>query len=52
MEKLLTFIGMTIGGYAGWAVGETMSFFAAFVLGIVGTALGLYLARRFLRDHF
>ena len=52
MEKLFTFIGMTIGGYAGWALGEKFSFFAAFVLGIVGTGLGLYLARRILRDHF
>ena len=52
MEKLLTIIGMTIGGYAGWALGARLSFFAAFVLGIVGTGLGLYLARRFVRDHF
>lgn len=52
MEKLLVIIGMTIGGYAGWALGAKVSFFAAFVLGMVGTALGLYLARRYARDHF
>jgi uncharacterized membrane protein YeaQ/YmgE (transglycosylase-associated protein family) len=52
VEKLLTIIGMTAGGYAGWALGAKLSFFAAFVLGVVGTALGLYLARRLLRDHF
>jgi uncharacterized membrane protein YeaQ/YmgE (transglycosylase-associated protein family) len=52
MEKLFTIIGMTVGGYAGWAVGAKVSFFAAFVLGIVGTALGLYLARRIVRDYF
>ena len=52
MEKLLVIVGMTIGGYAGWALGAKVSFFAAFVLGMVGTGLGLYLARRFVRDHF
>jgi hypothetical protein len=52
MNKMLGFIGMTIGGYAGWAVGERISFAAALLLGIVGTGLGLYLARKIFSDHF
>lgn len=47
MERLLDFIGMLIGGWLGWALGARLSFFTAFMLGIVGTGLGLYAARRF-----
>jgi hypothetical protein len=46
MQKLLTFIGITIGGYVGWFVGERVGIFTAFVLSIVGTGAGIYAARR------
>jgi uncharacterized membrane protein YeaQ/YmgE (transglycosylase-associated protein family) len=52
MEKLLVFLGLSVGGWAGWAVGARFGFFAAFLLCIVGTALGLYLGRRIARDYF
>lgn len=47
MGKLLAFIGATVGGYAGWALGATIGNGTAFVLSIVGTALGIYAGRRY-----
>lgn len=52
MEKLLVFLGLSIGGWAGWVLGARIGFFAAFFLCVVGTALGLYAGRRIARDHF
>ena len=46
MKRLLDMIGLTIGGYLGWMVGAWISFFTAFVVGMIGTGLGLYAARR------
>jgi hypothetical protein len=46
MKRLLDMIGLTIGGYLGWMVGAWISFFAAFIVSMVGTGLGLYAARR------
>jgi hypothetical protein len=51
MEKVLVFVGVTIGSYIGWIIGARVSFFFAFVLSIVGTAIGLYAARRFVREN-
>ncbi|HEX6913572.1 MAG TPA: hypothetical protein VF142_24410 [Longimicrobium sp.] len=52
MGKLLALLGMTIGGWMGWAVGARFGLFAAFILGVVGTAAGLYLGRRVSNDYF
>jgi hypothetical protein len=52
MEKLLVFFGLSVGGWIGWALGEPFGFFAAFVLSIVGTGLGLYAGKRIARDFF
>jgi hypothetical protein len=46
MQKLLTTLGMTIGGYIGWIVGAPVGIFTAFVVSMVGTGAGLYAARR------
>ena len=46
MQKLFTFIGITIGGYVGWFIGAQVGIFTAFMLSIVGTGAGLYAARR------
>jgi len=46
MQKLLTMMGMTVGGYVGWAIGAPVGFFTAFMVSMVGTAAGLYAARR------
>lgn len=52
MEKLLVFLGLSIGGWAGWALGARFGVLAAFVLCVVGTAAGLYAGRRIVRDYF
>jgi hypothetical protein len=38
---------MTAGGWIGWAIGARVSFFTAFMLGVVGTGVGLWLGYRF-----
>ena len=45
MRRLLGLIGMTIGGWIGWEVGMFVSIFTAFMVGMVGTGLGLYAAQ-------
>lgn len=53
MTKLCIFVGTTVGGYAGWALGDSvlsLGFLWSFVLSGVGSLLGVYagwkLARR------
>lgn len=46
MKKLLGFIGMTIGGWAGWALGAAFGTMTAFLVSMVGTGLGAYVAIR------
>jgi len=46
MTKLLGFIGATIGGWLGWAVGAPVGVFTAFVVSMIGTGLGIYFGRR------
>jgi hypothetical protein len=49
VRRLLDLIGMTVGGWLGWAVGAPISIFTAFIVSMVGTGLGLYTIRRFTR---
>jgi hypothetical protein len=44
--KLLAFIGTTLGGAAGWAVGALAGTMTAFMFSVVGTTAGLYAAQR------
>ena len=46
MTKLFVFIGSTIGGYAGWAIGAPVGVMTAFMLSVVGTGAGIYAGRR------
>lgn len=50
MKAILNLAGMSIGGWIGWAAGARVSFFTAFVLSMVGTGVGLYVAQRVTRD--
>lgn len=52
MDKLLVLIGLMLGGWIGWVAGAPFGILAAFMLSIVGTALGLYLGRTIARDYF
>ncbi|HEV2018655.1 MAG TPA: hypothetical protein VGQ98_10160 [Gemmatimonadaceae bacterium] len=51
MGKLFSFIGATIGSYAGWALGATMGFYTAFMVSMVGTGFGIYFGRRLARNY-
>jgi hypothetical protein len=46
MGKFFSFIGATIGGYAGWAIGARVGFTTAFIVSMVGTGVGIYYGRR------
>ena len=46
MGKLFSFLGATIGGYAGWFLGAKIGFMTAFMLSIAGTGIGIYYGRR------
>jgi hypothetical protein len=51
MGKLFSFIGATIGSYAGWALGEKFGFTTAFMLSMVGTGFGIYFGRRLAKNY-
>ena len=51
MSKVLGFIGATLGGAAGWWLGAAVGTMTAFILGIVGTGVGIYLARRLAAEY-
>jgi hypothetical protein len=51
MLKLYSFIGATVGSYAGWALGATVGLTTAFMISMVGTGLGIYAGRRVARYY-
>lgn len=46
MKGILNLMGMTIGGWIGWAVGARISVFTAYMVSTVGAGIGLYAAIR------
>ena len=53
LAKLLWLIGTTVGGWVGWWLGSLFGgFLPAFFLSLVGTAAGLYWARRVAAEYF
>lgn len=50
MTKLLSFVGATVGGYAGWALGALIGPFSAFMVSMIGTGVGMYYGRRIARN--
>ena len=49
MKGMMNMVGMTIGGWIGWALGAKVSIFMAFVVSMVGTGVGLYYAQKVTR---
>ena len=47
MSKLIGWVGATIGG----AMGARVGIMTAFMVSMVGTGAGLYIARRFFSDY-
>jgi hypothetical protein len=46
VTKFFAFVGATAGGWAGWALGAPIGPFAAFVVSMIGTGVGMYYGRR------
>ena len=51
MNKLLGWLGGFVGSWIGWVLGARFGIFSAFLLSVVGLALGIYLGRR-LADRY
>lgn len=51
MRKLVAFISTTIGSGLGWWIGAPFGIMTAFIVSILGTALGLYVGYKLL-DHY
>jgi hypothetical protein len=49
--KLLVFVGATIGGSIGWWIGARVGTMTAFMVSIVGTAIGVYYTRRWIATY-
>jgi hypothetical protein len=52
VTKLVVFIAATIGGAIGWWLGALVGIMTAFMLSIVGTAAGIYMARKWASEYF
>jgi uncharacterized membrane protein YeaQ/YmgE (transglycosylase-associated protein family) len=50
MKKMFGLLGMTVGGWLGWVIGAPISIFTAFIVSIVGTGVGLYIAHKVARQ--
>lgn len=52
MMRLLTLTGATLGGWAGWALGQPVGIGTAFLLSAIGSVAGVFVGwwavRRFL----
>jgi len=46
MSRLLALLGGSLGSAAGWAAGAAVGTMTAFAMSVVGTAIGVYAARR------
>jgi hypothetical protein len=53
VNRLLMFIGMTVGGYAGWWAGEYvgLGLMGTFLVSLLGSIGGVYVAWRVLTDY-
>jgi hypothetical protein len=51
MKKLLTLVGATVGGTVGWWLGAWVGTMTAFLVGILGTAAGVYFSAQVARNY-
>lgn len=51
MKKLFSFVGATIGSYAGWYIGAPVGIMTAFIVGMVGTGVGIYAGYRIAKHY-
>jgi hypothetical protein len=46
MKKLLIFVGMTAGGWIGWAIGERIGVMTALIVSTIFSGIGVYVGWR------
>jgi hypothetical protein len=46
MRRVFGLTGATAGGWLGWAIGEPFSLLLAFIVGMIGTGIGMYIGYR------
>ncbi len=53
VNRLLMFVGMSLGGYVGWGVGDYLGFglMGSFLVSSLGSLVGVYVAWRVLVDY-
>jgi len=51
VNKLLLFVGATIGGAFGWWLGSFIGIMTAYTASVIFTALGVYAARVFVMHY-
>ena len=53
MNRMIFFMGMSIGGYIGWWAGDYFGFdlMGAFLISSAGSAAGLFVAWRIIWDY-
>jgi len=49
--KFCIFIGVNVGGYVGWELGEPMGIMAAFLISSVGSILGVIIGWKVARHY-
>jgi hypothetical protein len=49
--KLCIFVGVNVGGYAGWVLGEPMGMTTAFVVSSLGSLVGVWVGWKVAREY-
>jgi len=49
--KLCIFIGLNVGGYVGWVLGEQVGLMTAFLVGSLGSLLGIHAGWKVAREY-
>jgi chromate transport protein ChrA len=49
--KLCIFVGMNVGGYIGWELGEYVGMMTAFLVSSLGSVLGVYVGWKVAREY-
>ena len=52
MNKLMIFIGMTVGSYIGWEIGAYFGMMTAYIISGIGSLIGVYVGWKINRDYF
>ncbi|MGB0743924.1 MAG: hypothetical protein ACPGSB_05305 [Opitutales bacterium] len=52
MNKLCTFVGMTVFGWISWLLGEKVGLMTAFALSLIGSLPGVYIGWKVTMNYF